>query len=193
MCEIALLLILLERPLHLVEVISAAFLVHLLVQPTAVAEVSFQLSYLALLGISVIAPVLIREVRPWVPVPIAGPMAAGVGAQVAGSPVLLSIFGRIYPIGIVAGAVIGPMVAIFMTAGIIGVVLSTIPVPVLALVSSRLLSALATLIENTAWWFSGAWGVGGEHLAVPAGVAALGLLGWGGIVERRRLLWTGRR
>jgi len=193
MCEIALLLILFERPLHLVEVISAAFLVHILVQPTAIVEVSFQLSYLALLGISVIAPVLIREVRPWVPAPIAGPVAAGVGAQVAGSPVLLGIFGRIYPIGIVAGAVIGPMVAIFMTVGIIGVVVSAIPMPVLALVSSRLLSGLATVIENTAWWFSGASGVGGEHLAVPAGVVALGLLGWGVVVERRRLLWTGRR
>ncbi|MCK4515068.1 MAG: ComEC/Rec2 family competence protein, partial [Spirochaetaceae bacterium] len=125
--------------------------------------------------------------------PIAGPVAAGVGAQVAGSPVLLGVFGRIYPIGIVAGAVIGPMVAIFMTVGIIGVVVSAIPMPVLALVSSRLLSGLAMVIENTAWWFSGAPGVAGEHLAVPAGVVALGLLGWGVVVERRRLLWTGRR
>ncbi|MBU8914234.1 MAG: ComEC/Rec2 family competence protein [Spirochaetales bacterium] len=193
MCEITLLLILFERPLHLVEVVSAAFLVHLLAQPTAIAEVSFQLSYLALLGISVIAPGLIREMRPWLPTPVAAPLSAGVGAQVAGSPVLFGVFGRLYPIGIVAGAVIGPLVAIFMTAGIIGVAVSMIPVPAIALVSSRLLSAMAALIEHAAWWFSGAPGVAGERLAVPAGFAALACLGWGMAVERRRLLWTGRR
>jgi len=193
MCEIMLLLILFERPLLLVEVVSAAFLVHLLVQPTAIAEVSFQLSYLALLGISVIAPGLIREVRPWLPAAVAAPLSAGVGAQVAGSPVLFGVFGRLYPIGIIAGAVIGPMVAIFMTAGIIGVAVSAIPVPAVALVSSRFLSALAALIEHAAWWFSGAPGVTGERLAVPAAIAALACLGWGIAVERRRLLWTGRR
>lgn len=192
MCEIALLLILFERPLHLVEVVAAAFLVHLLIQPTAASAVSFQLSYLALLGISVIAPGLIREFRPWLPVQITAPLAAGVGAQIAGSPVLFGIFGRIYPIGIVAGAVIGPMVAVFMTAGIIGVAVSTIPVPALAQVSSWLLSALATVIENTAWWFAGAPGVGAESHSGPAAVAALVCLGWGMAIERRRLLWTGR-
>ncbi len=193
MCEIALLLILFERPLHLLEVVSAAFLVHLVVQPTAIAEVSFQLSYLALLGISVIAPGLIREIRPWLPVPVSAPLAAGVGAQVAGAPVLLSVFGRLYPIGMAASVVIGPMVAIFMTAGIIGVVVSMIPVPALALVSSRILAGLAALIENTVWWFAGSSGVGGEHLAGPAVIATLVCLGWGIAIERRRLLWTGRR
>jgi len=193
MCEIALLLIFLERPLLLVEVISAAFLVHLLVQPTGIAEVSFQLSYLALLGISVITPGLIREIRPWVPAPISAPLAAGVGAQVAGSPVLFGIFGRLYPIGIVAGAVIGPLVVLLMTAGIIGAVVSAFPLPALWLISSRVLSALTALIENVAWWFAGAAGVTGEGLAVPAFLVALVSLGWGAVVERRRLLWTGRK
>ena len=193
MCEIMLILMLFERPLHLVEVVAAAFLVHLLLQPAAISEVSFQLSYLALLGISVIAPGLMREMRPWIPTAIVAPLAAGVGAQVAGAPVLFRTFGRIYPIGVVAGAVLGPLVALFMTAGIIGIAVSMIPVPSLAGVSSRILSAMASIIESIAWWFAGAPAVLGESLAAPAVALSVVCLGGGIVVERRRLLWTGRR
>jgi competence protein ComEC len=193
MVEITLLLMLFERPLHLVEVVAAAFLVHLLLQPAAIGEVSFQLSYLALLGIAVVAPGLIREIRPWVPTAVAAPVAAGVGAQVAGASVLFRTFGRIHPVGIVAGAVLGPIVALFMTAGIIGIAVSLIRLPVLVAISSSVLSFMATIIESIAWWFASVPALRGTSLALPVALVSVVCLGGGVVVERRRLLWTGRR
>ena len=197
MCEIGLIGYLSGRRFHLVELLAATFLVHLLVQPRASASLAFLLSYLALLGIAVVTPGIIRRLRGWVPEMVLAPLAAGAGAQVASAPVLFGTFGRIFPVGIVAGAVIGPMVAVLMGGGLVATVLS--PLPGFAGLSAPILSALARAIEHAAWWFAGAPTVeGGRAVWVLAVLSALAVhsalaCGYGLIIERRRLRWTGQQ
>lgn len=192
MCEFVLLLSFFRRQLHLVEVLGAAFLIQLTLQPVSVTAISFQLSYLALLGLAVITPVLYRETRPWIPAVVVGPLSAGLGAQIASSPLLLRTFGRFSPVGIVAGAVVGPLVALFMVSGVVATTLYLTGARFIAHISQTLLSTLGTLIERIVWWFSAVPQIVSERMSFPfAGFALLSLCG-GLLAERRRLMWTGR-
>jgi len=195
MSEISLFLVLMERPLRLSEIVAGAFLLHLVLQPSAIGEVSFQLSYLALLGIASVTPVLVRELRPWAPPAISGPLAAGLGAQIATSPVVLTVFRRLYPAGVLAAAVVGPLAVLFMIAGIAAMALSALSAPILTGAMSHFLSLLSRLIEILAWWFAGGPAIiarQGSAGMVAAGLSA-GCIACGILIERRRLLWTGRR
>jgi len=187
MCELALLFRLSGRRILLMELLAFTFIIHLLVQPTAFAEPSFQLSYAALLGISTVSAPLLRALRQWIPAALAGPLVAGIGAQTAGVPVLLSLFGEFHPVGIIAGALCAPAVTALMVLGLIASAFGTCAWIRTAL--SIPVNIVATVIDRLAWWFSAAPGIG--HVpAWPAAILSCMLILLSAIREQRRCYWT---
>jgi competence protein ComEC len=191
MCEIALVCLLTGSRPHLLEILCAAFLLHLAVQPAAVASLSFRLSYLALAGIALVTPGILRFLRPWLPAGVAAPLAAGLGAQAAGAPLVLSVFGQIAPFGIVAALVVGPLLAVLMGGGLVGMALSRLDLA--NQVSGAVLSAIARVVDWIVWVFAGAPRLDGRPAGIVAAVLAVLACGAGYLSERRRLLWTGLR
>ena len=176
---------------HLLELLSATFLVHLLLQPLAPLETGFVLSYAALAGIAGIGPVANRGLRPYLPGAIRLPLVAGLGAQVATLPVVLCYFGTAYPIGMVSGVVLGPLVTLFMVGGAAGLGLSFLGVPSLVRVSRMILEQVGQAIESVAWFFAGSPAVDDTMLVVVAPGAAVALVA-ALVLEWRRTVCPGR-
>ena len=145
-----------DRRRPLLELLAGAFLVQVLIQPAAVSSLGFQLSYLSLLGITVAASPLSEVGRRWLPTAVAGPLAAGTGAQVVTMPLLLGRFGQWYPAGVVATIAMGPLVLLFMSGGLIAVLAAMAGVPSVAAVSVPALETLYRTIAGVAWFFAGA-------------------------------------
>jgi ComEC/Rec2-related protein len=105
-----------KRP-ALVDLLAATFLLHLLLAPVGAFSLAFGLSYASLAGIAIVTPVLLRWGETFVPAGVLGPVAAGAGAQLATVPLVVVAFGAVYPVGIVATALLGPLVLFFMITG----------------------------------------------------------------------------
>lgn len=162
-----------DRPRPLLELLAAGFLVHVLIQPGAVSSLGFQLSYLSLLGISVAATPLSDLGRRWVPRAVVGPLAAGTGAQLVTMPLLLARFGQWYPAGVVATIAMGPLVLLFMSGGLIAVLVAMAGVSAIAAISVPALEALYHAIGGVAWVFAAAPAVSPRD---PSAVVAAGLV-----------------
>lgn len=164
-----------DRRRPLVELLAAAFLVQLVIQPETTSSLGFQLSYLSLLGISLLATTAAAALRRWMPSSIASPLAAGTGAQLLTVPLLLARFGRWYPMGIVASLVMGPVVLLFMSAGLAAVLLSMAGLTAVRWLSVPVLELLSTAAELAGWLFSAAPAVApaepASAVAVSAGAA----------------------
>ncbi|MFP4490918.1 MAG: ComEC/Rec2 family competence protein [Spirochaetaceae bacterium] len=79
---------------------------------------SFGLSYLALFGILGFSRGVERRL-PWIlPPGVRTVCAAGISAQAFSAPLLLSMFGEVYPVGVVSSVVLTPMVLLLMGGGI---------------------------------------------------------------------------
>ncbi len=106
-----------------------SFLILALLTPKALHTLSFQLSFLALGGILFLSPAIHSLWKSAVPDVISLPVSASVAAQTATAPVVAAAFGTIYPAGIISSMVITPLITLFMSGGIIALV---IPFPRLA-------------------------------------------------------------
>ncbi|MFP4378769.1 MAG: ComEC/Rec2 family competence protein, partial [Spirochaetales bacterium] len=167
-----------RRP-ALVDLLAATFLTHLLVAPEGAFSLAFGLSYASLAGIAVFSPILLRWGKASVPPAVLGPLAAGAGAQIATLPLVVAAFGAVYPVGIVATAVLGPLVLLFMMVGAVIVVADA---AWLYLLVVPLLERLSTLISRLGRAFAKAPGielsepVASRLTPVVIGAAALLLL-----------------
>ncbi len=167
-----------RRP-ALVDLLAATFLTHLLVAPEGAFSLAFGLSYASLAGIAVFSPILLRWGKASVPPAVLGPLAAGAGAQIATLPLVVAAFGAVYPVGIVATAVLGPLVLLFMMVGAVIVVADA---AWLYLLVVPLLERLSTLISRLGRAFAKAPGIEFSEPAasrltpVVIGAAALLLL-----------------
>jgi competence protein ComEC len=167
----------------------------LLVEPTTVADVGFQLSAAATAGLIAWATPITRwlEARaPRVPGPVRESLGVSLAAQVATLPVVLLVFGRLALISPAANLVAVPLVPPVMALGLVALAagwLQMLGAPALlcglvSLPASLLLSALMGVVAVAA-------GVPGASQTLPepwnvagAGVAAAALVG----VRR----WSGR-
>ena len=168
-----------DRRRPLVELLAAAFLVQLVIQPETASTLGFQLSYLSLLGISLLATAVAEIWSRWLPSSIASPLAAGTGAQLLTVPLLLARFGRWYPIGTVASLIMGPIVLLFMSAGLIAVMLSMAGLAAVRWLSVPVLELLSAAAEWAGWLFAAAPVVAPPDLttavALSATAAAMGV------------------
>ena len=132
------------RPLNLLSLAAAGIL---LSDPAAAGELSFQLSFLSLLGILLLGPQLRRRLTPPLPPFLGSAVAMSLGAQAATTPVLLAVFGAAYPAGALAALPLIPLVTVFLWGGLAALLLSLLPVPPLLAVPLEVLhrGILATL------------------------------------------------
>jgi ComEC/Rec2-related protein len=115
-------------PLDLLALAAAAIL---LLDPLAAFELSFQLSFLALLGMLLAGPPLRRLLAPVLPPVLAAPLALSIGAQAATAPLLLARFGVFYPAGALAALALIPLVTGFLWGGLACLALSLLPLRLL--------------------------------------------------------------
>ena len=109
-----------------VNVLALSALAIVATDPRSMHELSFQLSYAALLGILLIGPPLARRLPALLPPGARGVCGMAVGAQLATLPLVLATFGRAHPVGVVSGLVLVPCTALFLWAGIGAVALSAL-------------------------------------------------------------------
>lgn len=104
------------RPL---DVLCLSFICLVIINPSSFYTLSFQLSFAAVAGILIVAPIFERLLRPIFPTWLAIGLSCSLAAQLFVFPFLIYYFGEVYQIGIFAGLIIAPMVTIFIWVGIL--------------------------------------------------------------------------
>jgi ComEC/Rec2-related protein len=127
--------LILDRDSAPLDLLALAGAVILLLQPIAAFELSFQLSFLALLGMLLAGPPLSRLLAPVLPPVVAAPLALSIGAQAATGPLLLASFGIFYPAGALAALALIPLVTAFLWGGLACLALSLLQMRLLPLLA----------------------------------------------------------
>lgn len=151
-----------DRDFNPLNILSLAAAVILLIEPLSLFELSFQLSFLSLLGIILVGGPLAGCAAAYLPGFIRFPLAYSVGAQLMTAPVLLSTFGSVYPIGIAAALLLIPLISIFIWLGIIYLMVSWLPVYFAGQVLALSLHFIYRIISGLTALFSQAPAVAGS-------------------------------
>ncbi len=123
-CACALLFEWQASPLQL---LAAAFLAMVAVDPRSATSLSFQLSFLSLFGILTLGRPVLRLLETYLPRSIAACLAASLGASIATTPLVAACFGAFYPVGVFATLAISPMVTVYIWGGVAYLALADLP------------------------------------------------------------------
>lgn len=161
------------RPVRVADLVGAAALVFLTLNPAAILEPGFQLSFAGFAGIS-IGPAILRESsarrrrhrpgrsdRGWRGATVIGTaVLVGVGAFLATAPIAAWHFGRIAPVSVVSNLVGSPVVAV----SIWGLTGALLPDPVGTWFAAGATICLRVLVAAVDWF--GSW-TGGHRVSGP--------------------------
>jgi len=128
-------------------ILALSFLIQIVFTPSSGNTISFILSYLAMLGILIVAKALVSLFSGKIPDFLLQPLAISCGAFLATAGVCSYTFGFLAPAGIIAGLIIVPATTIFMTGSILWLVLDIFSLSGLL---DFPLSLLYRLMERTA-------------------------------------------
>lgn len=145
--------ILIDRPQQGRTILGLSFALQTVIDPGSARGLSFELSYLALAGLVVLAPRFEYAFRPWTPPPLASALAASFAAQAATTPLAAACFGSAYPVGILSSIVTGPIVAAFIWWGLAAALLCG-PLPFLAPILSPVTVLLHGLLAGAMAFFA---------------------------------------
>ena len=179
--------------------LSLAALLALLWNPSQLFDLSFQLSYLAVVGILVFAGPTLRLLHasplPWwhPKALLLGSVVVSLGAQAPLLPLLAHTFGTVPLFGPVVNLVALPLATVLVPLGFLAGLVGTVSLPLAALLNhltAPLASALVWTANTSAAWPSLDWGeiapVGFAYYGVGAFALALVSLGklrlWRGLV-----------
>ncbi|MDR2901343.1 MAG: ComEC/Rec2 family competence protein [Treponema sp.] len=112
---------------NMLSLLSAAFIMQIVLFPASALTISFILSYLALAGILLFSPMFAEFLKGWLPDIFVASLSASLAAFFATISVTGIFFGIIRPIGIVAGLFIVPVVTLFMILSIAYFFLQAVP------------------------------------------------------------------
>ena len=129
--------------------LGLAALVLLVHRPSSIADVGFQLSFGATLGILLLTPVLVERL-PALPLRLELALAASLAAQIAITPLLVFHFNRLAPAALILNLAAVPLSAAVLLTG------------VLVLAAALVLPGLAPFMGNVAWIAAHALLVSGE-------------------------------
>ena len=125
----------------------------LLLMPSLLYQLSFQLSALSILGILGPGAQLRRVIAGYLPRWPAMGLAAAAGAQLATAPLALLVFGTVYPVALLSSLVLIPMVSLFVWSGLAWLLLTALW-PQLPSAGLLLLAEQARWIQAAARAFS---------------------------------------
>ncbi|MGI5091737.1 ComEC/Rec2 family competence protein [Treponema socranskii] len=134
-------------------ILCAAFILHAVIAPAHILSAAFMLSYGALLGILLFSETLNAFLIRALPEKFSAPLSASLGAQTLTAPVTLSLFGTFMPVGIVATALVSPLVTVFVYAGIVCIALS-LALPFFAPFAGAVMNAIYGLIKLLVLFFA---------------------------------------
>jgi competence protein ComEC len=129
--------------------LGMAFIIHIILRPASGYSLSFIFSYLALGGILIIGQALQDLLKGYLPPVPAASLSASLGAFIATQTVGAASFGVLYPVGIIAGLVVVPVITLFMIASMIWLALNLI-FPPLAVPVGIILSMLYNVQDRLA-------------------------------------------
>ncbi|MDI6781651.1 MAG: ComEC/Rec2 family competence protein [bacterium] len=136
---------LLERDVNIYHVIGLAALICLVPCPQMVFDLSFQLSFLAVLGIVYLAPIISDRLLFFLPRWLSLTIATTLGAQLSTTPLLSYSFHKMSLISLASNAIVVPLVGLITPLGLISFGLNMISYK-LAWLVAYLNSLLITLL-----------------------------------------------
>jgi ComEC/Rec2-related protein len=113
------------KKIDIFHILIISFIIQILLNSESAYTLSFQLSYLALAGIILLSGFINRKLPGFIPGVIRAILSASISAQLFTAPLILNYFGVLYPVGIISGIILVPMVTLFIWIGITGL----LPVP----------------------------------------------------------------
>ncbi len=159
---------LMDRDREPLNLLSLSGILILAADPYQAWSLSFQLSFLAILGILAAAPVFVRLLDGRVPPLLLAPLALSAAAQISTFPVVTSAFGVYYPSGLIAGIVLVPLTTAFLWMGLAWLLVSPILGGMLHLASAAVFDGVYRVILGSASTLARLPGV-----EFPAGAAPL--------------------
>ncbi|MCR5698389.1 MAG: ComEC/Rec2 family competence protein [Treponemataceae bacterium] len=129
------------------DTVCIAFLIQIVIFPSDFSSVSFMLSYLALLGITLISNPISRILSRFIGNYLGNSLASSISAISFTGFLSAKIFGFISPIGIISSIFISPLVTCFLILGLICIILSLI-FPFLSVPLGTILQILYYMIKQ---------------------------------------------
>jgi len=148
-----------HRQANSLNILAIAAICILLIDPLAAYSVSFQLSFLALLGMLLIGSRINKLFAPFIPQFLLVSLALSIGAQFATSPVVLINFGIIYLSGIIVTLLLTPLITGFMWIGIGLLLFNLLPIPQISYYGGWIMNLLYTIIFKIADFFAALPGI----------------------------------
>ena len=140
-------------PPTLLQNLLLAFLLHVALLPQQLYTAAALLSYGALLGIALFAPLFSRYMFRLLPPCIGEALSDSAAAQLATAPISALLFARIAPIGIVAALVVSPLITLFLYLALFGIVLS-LALPFLSPLIRAMIELCYTALQATVCLFA---------------------------------------
>ena len=134
-------------------VLSAAFLVQILRDPSSAYSISFVLSYLALGGILALSGPLLVLLRGRLPGFLAMGFGASASAFFATAPLVTAVFGVLRPAGISAGLIAAPLSGVFMALSLLWLLLAKLPL--VGMIAEPILDLSLTALHFVIQWTIG--------------------------------------
>ncbi|MEM9478526.1 MAG: ComEC/Rec2 family competence protein [Verrucomicrobiota bacterium] len=173
-----------NRPARILNSLGAAAFVILLVEPLQILRPGFQLSFLVLLSIALIAPVLRSKLSstfrhdPFLPSTLLTPLqrlkgsaggtftdylAITTSAWIGSAPLILIYFHLVAPVALVANFIVVPLAFLILSTSL-AILLINLAQPGLAIILNNACFGLATVLTASVAFFSS---VPGGHIHVP--------------------------
>jgi len=105
-------------PLMPPDLILLSLVLHLILFPEAITDLSLQLSYSAMVGIYLITPQLNSLFRAWRMPFIKDGFCLSAGAQLAITPLLILYFGELHPLSLISSLFLTPLIALYIWLGL---------------------------------------------------------------------------
>lgn len=133
--------------------LALAFAIHISFFPNDAFELSFQLSYGALLGILLFNEIAAKNLTSLIPRSAGDSLGASTGAQIITMPLSLKVFGACAPGGILSSAVVSPFITIFVYSGIFFVLIS-LALPFMAPLCGGAMAFFYDFIKESVFFFA---------------------------------------
>jgi competence protein ComEC len=144
---------LLGRRPSAVDLLALAAIVVLVADPGAASELSFQLSFLALLGILLLGPSIALHLPGVLPPTLRAVLGVTFGAQLLTLPLVLGAFGVARPIGALAGVLLVPLTALFLGTGVLAAAAAALTQGASLVATEEALGVLYSALVAVNRWF----------------------------------------
>jgi competence protein ComEC len=126
--------------------LALAFILQIFIQNESGISISFILSYTALIGILITGESVHTLLRGRLPEILSRGLSSSIGAFIVTASVTVFYFGAVWPVGIIAGIFVMPLISLFMVLAFIALLLICI-IPILFEPISFVLTLVYRLLE----------------------------------------------